>query len=121
MTLLWRDSEAASTAAEDLRTESQLANTGSIRQAHPSQACQNGSPTPLLSPYHFRNLRSEQGSNPNITGRSDSVKDSFSLETRGDFPGNAVVKTPPSRAGGAGSVPVRELRSDMPRGQKSKI
>ena len=119
MTLLWRDAEAASTAAEDLRAESQPAKTGSIRQAHPSQSCQHGSPTPLLSPYHFSNLKSEQGSNPNITGRSDSVKDSFSLETCGDFPSNAVVKTPPSRARGAGSIPVRELRSDMPRGQKS--
>ena len=119
MTLLWRDAEAASTAAEDLRAESQPAKTGSIRQAHPSQSCQHGSPIPLLSPYHFSNLKSEQGSNPNIPGRSDSVKDSFSLETCGDFPSNAVVKTPPSRARGAGSIPVRELRSDMPRGQKS--
>ena len=43
-----------------------------------------------------------------------------------DFPGGPVVETPPSNAGGEGSIPgrvrslVEELRSHMSRGQKSK-
>ena len=42
---------------------------------------------------------------------------SYNLKLR-DFPGGPVVKTLPSNAGGAGSVPGRELRSHIPRGQK---
>ena len=34
------------------------------------------------------------------------------------LPGSSVVKTLPSKAGGMGSIPVRELRSHMPLGQK---
>ena len=38
-----------------------------------------------------------------------------------DFPGGPVVKTSPSSAGGVGSIPgPGELRSHMPRGQKTK-
>ena len=37
-----------------------------------------------------------------------------------DFPGDPVVKTSPSNAGGEGSIPGRELRSHMPQGQKTK-
>ena len=38
----------------------------------------------------------------------------------GDFSGSPVVKTLPSKAGGEGSTPGRELRSYMPQGQKTK-
>ena len=38
----------------------------------------------------------------------------------GDSPGGPVVKTSPSNAGDAGSIPGRELRSHMPWGQKTK-
>ena len=37
-----------------------------------------------------------------------------------DFPGDPVVKTSPSNAGGEGSIPGRELRSHMSQGQKTK-
>ena len=37
-----------------------------------------------------------------------------------DFPGGPVVKTPPSKAGGVGRSLVGELRSHMPRSQKTK-
>ena len=37
-----------------------------------------------------------------------------------EFPDSPVVKTSPSNAGGSGSILVRELRSHMPRGQKTK-
>ena len=46
---------------------------------------------------------------------------SYSLHAqKGDFPGSQVVKTLPSKAGGEGSTPGRELRSYMPQGQKTK-
>lgn len=35
-------------------------------------------------------------------------------ETTEDFPSSLVVKTSPSNVGGAGPIPVRELRSHMP-------
>ena len=37
-----------------------------------------------------------------------------------DFPGSPVVKILHSNAGGAGSIPVRELRSHMTHGQKKQ-
>ena len=37
-----------------------------------------------------------------------------------DIPSGPVVKTRASNAGGAGLIPGRELRSHMPRGQKTK-
>ena len=37
-----------------------------------------------------------------------------------DFPGGPVVKTSPSNAGGAGSIPGQKLRSHMPCGQKKR-
>ena len=39
---------------------------------------------------------------------------------KGSFPGGPVVKTLPSNAGGAGSVPGWELRSHMPCNQKAQ-
>ena len=37
-----------------------------------------------------------------------------------DFTGSPVVKTSPSNAGGAGSIPGGGAGSHMPRGQKTK-
>ena len=38
----------------------------------------------------------------------------------GDFPGGPVVKTLPSNAGGAGSIPGQEAESHILCGQKTK-
>ena len=38
-----------------------------------------------------------------------------------DFPGSSVVKTSPSNAGGAGSIPGQELRSHMPRPESQNM
>ena len=48
------------------------------------------------------------------------MENSLKTVRNGDFPGGPVVKTLPSNAGGEGSIPGRELRSHMARGQKTK-
>ena len=48
------------------------------------------------------------------------MENSLKRVRNGDFPGGPVVKTSPSNAGGEGSIHGRELRSHMPRGQKTK-
>ena len=42
------------------------------------------------------------------------------MEVPQGLPGDPVIKTSPSNAGGAGSIPRSELRPHMPHSQKTK-